>query len=260
MKISGVLTVRNGEKFDYPYIQSAESILPICDEFVFCEGHSEDDTMLYINELTIKHPGKIKVVHYDWSAKHYTDIPLSTNVGIEACTGDYYINLQADEAIHEKYLDTIVRALESGSDLYRTPILHFWSSYNKVYKPGVFYDEVYRIARRDKYPDIESIWDGMTLGNVRNSQPSNIGNIDAKFLHYGYVRKPQALLEKAAHIFPWWGYDLDPRFHDRSKGDTLNWEAFHPELELTGYLETHPAVMQKWIAEREKAVESGTLS
>ncbi len=261
MRLSGIMTVKNGQKFDYNFIESAESILPICDEFVFCEGYSEDDTMEKIEELSARHPNKIKVVHYDWSAKHYTDIPKSTNVGIEAVTGDYYINLQADEAIHEKYLEAILKTIEkSPADLYRHPILHFWSSYNKVYKPGVFYDEVFRIARRDRYPDIESIWDGMTLGNVRSSQAFNIQDMPIKFLHYGYVRKPAALIAKAQSMFPWWGYDMDSRLMDRSKGNVIDWKLTHPEDHLMDYTEGHPAAMQKWIAERELIVNEGALT
>src|SRR3990167_1147300 len=259
MKISGILTVRNGVKFDYPFIEAAESIMPICDEFVFSEGYSEDDTMAKIEAFSDKYPGKVKIVHYDWSAKHYTDIPKSTNVGIEACTGDYYINLQADKAIHEKYFDVISRALYSGADLYRTPVLHFWSSYSRVYKPGIFYDEFYRIARRDKYPDIESIWDGMTLGNIRNSKPSVIGNIDAKFLQYGYVRKPASLIAKAQNMFPWWGFDMDQRLLDRSKGNVIDWELTHPKDHLQDYIEGHPKALSDWIAKREYMVTTGSL-
>jgi len=35
MKISGILTIKNGVAFDYNFIEAAESIMPICDEFVF---------------------------------------------------------------------------------------------------------------------------------------------------------------------------------------------------------------------------------
>src|SRR3990167_3482450 len=260
MKISGILTVRNGVAFDYPFIEAAESIMPICDEFVFSEGYSEDDTMAKIGAFSDKYPGKVKVVHYDWSAKHYTDIPKSTNVGIEACTGDYYINLQADEAIHEKYLNEIVKSIQGGADLYSCPILHFWSSFGKVFRPGVFYDEVYRVARRDKFPEIQSIWDGMTLGYASGGGfPMNMGRIDMKWLHYGYVRKPAALIAKAQNMFPWWGFDMDQRLLDRSKGNVIDWELTHPKNHLQDYVEGTPKALSDWIAKREYMVTTGSL-
>lgn len=235
--------------------------MPICDEFVFSEGYSEDNTLKLIEQFRDKYPDKVRIVYYDWSAGHFTDIPKSTNVGIEAITSDYYINLQADEAIHEKYLPIIKSSIEMGdADIYYTPILHFWSSFGKVYKPGVFYDGVYRIARRECYPYIQSIWDGMTLGEANGKAPMQKAELPIRILHYGYVRKPRALIEKANHIFPWWGYELDKRFNERGEGNTLKWDLWHPpDKDLMDYSDTHPKVMLKWIAERESMVKAGIL-
>jgi hypothetical protein len=38
MKISGFSFVRNGIKLYYPVIESIQSILPICDEFIIAVG------------------------------------------------------------------------------------------------------------------------------------------------------------------------------------------------------------------------------
>ena len=42
MKISGFTFIRNGNKFDFPYIESIKSILPLVDELVIAVGDSED--------------------------------------------------------------------------------------------------------------------------------------------------------------------------------------------------------------------------
>jgi len=261
VKIAGVMTVKNGILFDYPFIESARSIMSICDEFVFVEGYSDDDTLKSIEAFSDEFPNKIKIVRYRWDKKHYTDIPDSTNAGIEAVESDYYINLQADEIMHEKYLGMIKNSIENDpADLYETKIIHFWSSFDLVYKPKVFYDYVQRIARRDRYPDIVSIWDGMTLGSSVPDKIRISKSIPACIYHYGYVRKPNALYNKAKQMLPWWGYEFDKRFDERDYKGNLIWDNWHPkDTELTKFDGTHPLVMKAWIEERRESVEAGAM-
>ena len=48
MKISGFTFIRNGTILGYPFIESINSILPICDEFIIAVGPSEDSTKPFI--------------------------------------------------------------------------------------------------------------------------------------------------------------------------------------------------------------------
>ena len=43
LKISGFSMVRNATKLYYPIKQAIESVLPICDEFVFAVGKGDED-------------------------------------------------------------------------------------------------------------------------------------------------------------------------------------------------------------------------
>ena len=45
MNVSGFTFVRNGVKYDYPFLESINSLLPVCDHIVVAVGHSEDDTL-----------------------------------------------------------------------------------------------------------------------------------------------------------------------------------------------------------------------
>ncbi|RPI01391.1 MAG: glycosyltransferase, partial [Ignavibacteriae bacterium] len=40
MKVSGFTFVRNGVKFDYPFLESIQSLLPLCEELVVAAGRS----------------------------------------------------------------------------------------------------------------------------------------------------------------------------------------------------------------------------
>jgi hypothetical protein len=41
MKVSGFTFIKNAVKYDFPFIESVNSILPICDEFIIVHGDSE---------------------------------------------------------------------------------------------------------------------------------------------------------------------------------------------------------------------------
>ena len=57
MKISGFTFIRNGTILGYPFIESINSILPICDEFIIAVGPSEDDTLARLKTINSKKTG-----------------------------------------------------------------------------------------------------------------------------------------------------------------------------------------------------------
>ena len=63
MLISGFSFIRNGVKFDYPFVEAITSILPICDEFVIAVGNSDDATREVITQLN--NP-KIRIIDTVW--------------------------------------------------------------------------------------------------------------------------------------------------------------------------------------------------
>ena len=54
MKVSGFTFIRNGTILGYPFIESINSILPICDEFIIAVGPSEDDTLARLRKIKSK--------------------------------------------------------------------------------------------------------------------------------------------------------------------------------------------------------------
>ena len=63
MKISGFTFIRNGTILGYPFIESINSILPICDEFIIAVGPSEDDTLVRLKNIKSKKI-KIRTIEY----------------------------------------------------------------------------------------------------------------------------------------------------------------------------------------------------
>lgn len=262
MKLSGHMIIKNGIMYDYPFIQSCMSILPICDEFVFVEGYGDDETYDTLLKLQKRHPKKIKVIKYPWEKQHFSIFPDLTNVAIENCKSEYHFQIQADEVVHEKYLRAIRSLVTDCSfDCARFGVLHFYSSFKKVYKPGVFYDSFIRLARRSIYPIVKSCDDAMTLGcpTYDHAMLKIENRTDIILHHYGYVRKPLALINKQDNMNKLWGVNRDELFEKALENGKVDWTTRHAEAELDDYLDTHPRVLHQWIANRECMVTNGTI-
>jgi glycosyltransferase involved in cell wall biosynthesis len=104
MKISGFTFIRNGTILGYPFIESINSILPICDEFIIAVGISEDDTLERLKKIKSK---KIKIIETQWNEKMadrgyvYAQQKMIAQFN---CTGDWAFYLEGDEIIHENDL------------------------------------------------------------------------------------------------------------------------------------------------------------
>jgi hypothetical protein len=103
MKICGFTIIRNAIKYDYPVLESINSILPICDEFIVAVGKSEDDTLQLIQSINSP---KIKIIETVWDdslregGKVLAD---ETNKAFNAIGPefDWCFYIQSDEVVHE---------------------------------------------------------------------------------------------------------------------------------------------------------------
>lgn len=64
MEVSGFSFIRNAIIYDYPIIESIQSLLPIVDEYVIAVGRSEDKTRDIIESLN---SDRIKIVDTVWN-------------------------------------------------------------------------------------------------------------------------------------------------------------------------------------------------
>lgn len=63
MRIAGFSFVRNGFDYGVPFIESIQSVLPICDEFVIAVGDAKDGTREAILAMG---SDKIKIIDTTW--------------------------------------------------------------------------------------------------------------------------------------------------------------------------------------------------
>lgn len=245
MKVSGFTILRNGSKYGYPYIESIKSILPICDEFIAVVGDSDDDTIQQIESLS---EPKIKIVLTVWDKTLRTGgkiLAQQTDIALTHITGDWGIYLQADEVIHEKYLETIQTAmLDNLQNINVEGLLlkykHFHGSYDYVANSRNWYRQEIRVIRN-----------GIGVQSWKDAQGFRIEGrkmfvkaVDAYVYHYGWVKHPRVMQEKIKSFNKLWHDDkwVDKNIPEISEFDYSQIDS------IEKFTETHPKVMTNRIS------------
>ena len=207
MYISGFTFVRNACKYDYPVVESINSLLPLVDELIVCLGKSEDETEALIHSIKTD---KIKIVNSIWDdtlREGGKVLASETNKAFDAINSksDWAIYLQADEVIHEEDFDTIRREMEAELNNKKVEGLllkyvHFYGDYKYVGNSRRWYRNEIRIIRNNK--KIRSYKDAQ--GFRIDGRKLQVKSIDARIFHYGWVKNPYHQLEKIKNFQLLW--------------------------------------------------------
>jgi hypothetical protein len=244
MKVAGFTFIRNAVKFDYPVQEAIRSVLPLCDEFVVSVGNSDDGTEALIRAIDSP---KIRIVHSVWDdalREGGRILAVETDKAYAAISPDmdWAFYIQADEVLHEQYLDTVRRAMEQYKDDPRVDgllfkYLHFYGSYDYVGESYSWYRREIRVIR--KRPDIFSYRDAQGFRKLPN-QKLRVRLIDAYIYHYGWVRPPRAMFEK--HLsFGRLYHGEQWRRDEVSRSSEFDYSGIDA---LSRFKGTHPAVFQ----------------
>lgn len=251
MFISGFTFSRNLVKYDYPFIESIKSLLPIVDEFVVAVGDSEDNTLDLIQSINDK---KIKIINTKWNrelAKDGLIYSEQTNIALENCShhSDWAFYLQGDEVIHEKHYDKILQSLEKyrkNKEILGLALkyIHFKGDYFSV--DPYQYRRAVRVVRPggivksvgDAYGFARSS-DGLFL-DKKQSDLVKIAN--GSVYHYGWVKSLESRKEKFLIGVDWYRNGVK-NSEDRNLLESSN---LIPKdyFILKEFNETHPSVMK----------------
>ena len=253
MKVSGFTFCRNAVRYDYPVVESIQSILPIVDEFIVNVGRCEDGTLELIRSID---DPKIRIVESVWDDTLRKDgliYAQQTNIALASCTGDWAFYLQADEVIHEEDLPKIVRTMQTH---FRNPdvkglmfrYLHFVGDYWST-NPW-FYHKAVRIIRNNG--EVESCGDAVgfhfkATGQYLQSGPREwLAPSGSRVFHYGWVKDPKTMLAKKQEMTKVYHGDAPPPSEARLYGmKEFEFEDYPILKEFGG---RHPAVMQARVA------------
>lgn len=249
--LSGFTLVRNGQTFDYPFLESIHSLLPLVDELVINVGRGTDQTLHSLEQLAKENP-KLKLFESDWplddpeKKKGGQILAEQTNLALEKCSNDWCIYLQADEVLHEEDFPIIRQAVEESQShpsieglLFN--YLHFYGSYDVVQETRSAYRREVRAIRRSS--TARSIGDAQSFRKADGSK-LKVHHIPARIFHYGWVRSPEAMKEKTAF--------MDSLYHNTDgsepfTGDNYKYKRFWGLKPYTG---SHPSAMKNRIREK----------
>lgn len=260
MKISGFSMAKNASKLYYPLRPAIESLLPIVDEFVVAIGdNDEDDDSL--EEIQKIKSDKVKIIRTVWDIEKYPkgrENAHQTDIALKACSGDWCFYLQADEVLHERYLDVVYNRCKQLQNDERVEGLlfnykHFWGDYNHHINYHGWYPREIRVVRN--LPDIHSFisaqsfrkipnFDGISYAKREGSFKLNVASVDAEIYHYGWVRPPELMQKKskalkAVHK----GYEQAEEIYKNQK----NYFDYGSLRKIPKFKDTHPKVMESFI-------------
>ena len=251
MQVSGFTFVRNAIKYAYPVVESIRSILPLVDEYVVCIGRSEDETEALIRSIGSP---KIRILPSVWDESLREGgrvLAVETDKALRAVSphSDWCFYLQADEVVHEKYLEGLQRdmALYLENPAVEGLLFHyehFYGSYRLVGDSRRWYSREVRIVRNDA--DIHSYKDAQ--GFRKGDRKLRVKAVDAYIYHYGWVKDPSAQEKKLQYFPSLWRDDKGMEEWRQSLPKTAD-EVLKQNIDsLAPFEGTHPAVMRDRVA------------
>ena len=247
MKVTGFSFVKNALLYEYPVVESIRSILPLCDEFIIAVGKSEDGTLQLIEQMKEE---KIKIVETVWNEELKKGLVLSeeTNKAFKHISEDtdWAFYIQADEVLHEDYLEVVHKNMLAYKDndlvdglLFN--YMHFYGSFDYIGTSSNWYSNEIRVVKNKK--DIYSYRDAQGFRKGAGEK-LRVVPIDAFVYHYGWVRNPEKMLKKILHF---------GTLYSGSAASTPLNSSFDYERhvkEIRPFEGTHPKLMQKHIAKK----------
>jgi len=259
--LGGVVCIRNGNELDFCWREAIESLLPVCDEVVVCDGESTDGTQEQIRDWVKREP-KLKLCVYPWpDPKGDIDFWVNwLNYAREHLTTQWHFQLDADEILSEKSYDEIRMFINRWER--RTANCtrwNFWKDHRHLIPEGhCLGKQVIRLAPADMWLPSD--------GCHENGNEAVSLKIDThiQIFHYGFLRKRDKFFKKEQLLQTYFFDYYDPRLKDAESRD--KWMEEIKGVDWIKYLEPydgeHPKVIHQWLRDRgyEPLCNSTTLN
>lgn len=238
MKIFGFSLLRNGVKYDYPFLESLGSLAELSEKIFLALGNSDDNTNAALQ--AIPNLVMIPTIWDENMRKSGLILSQQSNIALGALRKEeregWAFYLQADEVLHEKDFPLIrsdlQKAEQSGCDAVSFRYLHFWHSYQKIAVGKRWYPQEIRAIKVNS--EIESYGDAQSFRSAQKVFFS-----EAHIYHYGHVREEVAYQKKLSDFGRWWHGDEELK-KVLAKGAKKDLQE-----ENISYLGSHPKWMQK---------------
>jgi len=250
LRIAGFTIIRNAIKYDYPVLESIESVLPYVDAFFVGVGKSEDDTLKLIQSIP---SDKIRIIETEWDLSLREGgklLSVETNKIFDQIPTefDWCFYIQADEVFPEQDGTLLRECLKrynknKAVDGLLFDYVHFYGTYDYVGDARRWYRHEIRVIRNNK--EIRSYKDAQGFRKTDDSK-LNVKAIGARIFHYGWVKHPAKQKEKEKSFHKMWHDDAWMETNVK-QADEFDYSGIDSLKRFEG---KHPLVMQKRIAEK----------
>ena len=246
MKVSGISFIKNGLTLGYPFLESVQSIAPLCDEVVINVGFNnpecteDDGTYEYLtSNLTDE---KFIFLKSYWDPEISSQgliLSQQTNIALEKASGDIIQYIQGDEAVHEDDYPAIKAGYKQLFE--RDDIQGLVFNYIHLYGNT----NVYRYTRSVYRREVRAIKKSSGLKSWKDAQgfryddgsKMNAILIPARIFHYGWAR-PESVMDAKNKAF-------NKLYHGKDhESDQFTYRRIWGLKRFKG---THPKVVQPWI-------------
>jgi len=131
-QLAGTMFVRNGDQYDYCYMEAIESLLNFCDAVYVCDAGSDDGTLEKLKSITNPKFVLIERTKEEWESqkgKGKEKLCYFTDIAIEKAQNDgyeYSFYCQADEVVHERSYSSIREACKTGEEAFMITRINLW--------------------------------------------------------------------------------------------------------------------------------------
>jgi len=246
LRIAGFTLVSHAVRLDFPIVPVIRSLLQVCDEVVVNVGPAEDGTLDRLAE--IRDP-RMRVIRGAWDpCAAGRMLAVESNRALASLDADWAIYLQADEVLHEADAPRLRAALEEACADQRVEgllfeFLHFYGSFRRLATNRTWIRREVRAVRPGSA--VESYAEAQGFRTRPTGRRVRARSTGCRVFHYGWARPIAALNAKR---------ELDHALYHARDGRPMR--ALIPgrlprQIGLVPYADSHPAVVQAWIAERE---------
>lgn len=250
--LGATVLIRDGNRLDFCWRECIESVLPVCDTVLVCDGESTDGTQEEVRDWMRREP-RLDLCVYPWPEPHGVEDWFVTwiNYARQHLRTDWHLQMDADEILHENGYETIRRFVSEDKE--RAAIFrryNFWRDHRHLIPPGYCCGhEVIRLAPT-------RCWmasDGYHPLGEPVARMSGWTDPPLEIFHYGFIREREAFFvkERLLQGYFFGTYDKRLELAQEHAGNWMTmpgvtgWEDRVPE-----YTGEHPAAARAWLRER----------
>lgn len=244
-KISAYICVRNAIELDYCLVAGVESLIPVADELVICDGESTDGTIDLIRGLMAR-DSRVRMVTYPWTTPHNDpDFWVRwLNFAREQLRHPIQLTLDADEVLDPGSYPAILElASQNKAGLFHR--LNFWQDTEHLAPENRCCGTmVARLGPTHLYMPSDEPYPA----KAENVRKYAVHDDRLLIFHYGFIRNPKAFVKKSVAVQNMFFGSVDQRIVDMdAQGRTWNERDYFDGLPLRDWSGRHPDVALPWL-------------